>query len=81
MAFYGVLLNVGNLGGDFYLNLVLITAVEYPAKVITIFLLKKLGRKSVYIGCMLLGGITCVATIYPVVEKNEGTIFQQNRDQ
>lgn len=71
MSYYGVILNVGNLGGNFYLNLFLITAVEYPAKFLTIALLDKLGRKRMYIGYMLLGGIACLGTIYPVVQNDE----------
>ena len=71
MAYYGVILNVGNLGGDFYFNLLLITLVEYPAKFITIAVVNKLGRKKLYIAYMLLGGIACIGTIYPVIQKDE----------
>ena len=71
MSYYGVILNVGNLGDNFYLNLFLITVVEYPAKFLTIALLDKLGRKRMYIGYMLLGGIACLGTIYPVVQNDE----------
>lgn len=71
MASYGVILNVGNLGGDFYFNLFLLIIGEYPAKFIALALLDRIGRKKVYIGFMLLGGIACVGTIYPVVDKGE----------
>ena len=72
MAYYGVILNVGNLGGDLYLNLFLITIVEYPGRLISIALLNRIGRKKCYIGFMLLGGIACIGTIYPVVQKEGG---------
>ena len=71
MAYYGVILNVGNLGGDFYVNLLLITLVEYPAKFFTIAVVNKFGRKKLYIAYMLLGGIACILTIYPVMRKDE----------
>ena len=71
MAYYGVILNVGNLGGDFYLNLFLLTIVEYPGKLLTIALLDRLGRKKMYIGFMFIGGIACIGTIYPVVANGE----------
>ena len=71
MSFYGVLLNVGNLGGDFYLNLFLISVVDNPSRFITLALLNRIGRKKLYIGYMLLGGLCCVGTIYPVVQKTE----------
>ena len=75
MAYYGVLLNVGNLGGDFYLNLFLITIAGYPGKVSVLFLLDRIGRKKVYVAYMLLGGIMCIGTIYPVVQKHECKYF------
>ena len=71
MAYYGVILNVDNLGGDFFLNLFLLIIVEYPAKILTIALLDRVGRKKMYIAYMLLGGIACMGTIYPVVDKGE----------
>ena len=71
MAYYGVLLNVVNLGGDFYLNLLLLTLMEYPAKTLALVLLDRVGRKKVYIAYMLLGGAMCVGTKYPVEQKNE----------
>ena len=71
LAFYGVILNVGNLGGDFYLNLFLLTIIDYPVKFLTLLLLNRIGRKKVYVAYMLLGGIMCMGTIYPVVQKHE----------
>ena len=71
LAYYGVILNVGNLGGDFYLNLTLLTMIEYPAKFITLLLLDRIGRKKLYTAYMLLGGIMCIGTIYPVLEKSD----------
>ena len=71
MGYYGVILNVGNLGGDFYLNLCLIMAAEYPAKLFSITLMDRIGRKRLYISYMVIGGIACVFTIYPVLKKTE----------
>ena len=73
MAYYGVILNVGHLGDNFYLNLGLMAVVEYPGKLFSLFLLTKFGRKPVYIGYMLIGGLLCVGTIYPVIDKDAGT--------
>ena len=71
MGYYGVILNVGNLGGDFYLNLFLVMVVEYPAKLFSITLMDRIGRKRLYIGYMVIGGIACMGTIYPVLMKTE----------
>ena len=75
MAYYGIILNVGNLGGDFYLNLFLLQAIEYPGILISLALLNRFGRKRVYIGNMLLSGIVCIGTIYPVIENDNGMTF------
>ena len=71
LTYYGVILNVGNVGGDFYLNLFLLTIIDYPVKFLTLLLLNRIGRKKVYVAYMLLGGIMCMGTIYPVVQKHE----------
>ena len=74
MGYYGVILNVGNLGGDFYFNLFLVMVVEYPAKLISISLMDRIGRKRLYIAYMLVGGIACAFTIYPVLKKTESRL-------
>ena len=71
MAYYGVIVNVGNLGGDLCLNLSLLTLMEYSAKFSTVLLLDRIGRKKVLVAYMLLGGIMCIGTIYPVVQIGE----------
>ena len=71
MAYYGVILNVGNIGGDFYVNLLLLALVELPVKISCLFLLNRLGRKTVYVSYMLVGGVMCIGTIYPVLQKHE----------
>ena len=75
MAYYGVILNVGHLGDSFYLNLGLMQVVEYPGKLVSILLLLKFGRKQVYISYMLVGGLLCVGTIYPVIKKDAGMTY------
>ena len=71
LAYYGVVLNVGNLGGNFYLNLTLLSLIDFPARFVTLYLLDKIGRKKIYVAFMLLGGIMCMGTIYPVLENSD----------
>lgn len=71
MAYYGALLNVGNLGGDYFLNFFLLNVVGFPVKVFSIPLMEKLGRKRLYVIYMMIAGIVCVFTIYPVLKKDQ----------
>lgn len=71
MSYYGVVLNTSNLGGDLYLNFVLMTVVEYPAKLLAMFLLDKLGRKKLHISFLVIGGISNIVTIWPIVNGSD----------
>nr|KAG5711036.1 hypothetical protein BaRGS_013770 [Batillaria attramentaria] len=67
MAFYGLGLNVGSLGGSVHLNLFLTGVNEVVANVLCICLLDRLGRRLVNSGLMLLSGISCTLTIFPLM--------------
>ncbi|KAL3882126.1 hypothetical protein ACJMK2_028497 [Sinanodonta woodiana] len=66
MVFYGLSLNTGNLGGDFYLNFIISGLVEFPAVTLCILLLNRLGRKKLHCGSMLLGGFACLISMFTV---------------
>ncbi|XP_046345229.1 organic cation transporter protein-like [Haliotis rufescens] len=67
IIYYGLSLNVSNLSGDVFLNFTLSSAVETAAYVMCIFLMEKTGRKKLYCANMLLGGVACIATLFPVI--------------
>ncbi|KAK3098565.1 hypothetical protein FSP39_020715 [Pinctada imbricata] len=67
MVYYGLSLNSGNLAGDFYLNFFLSGVVEFPAYTLCLVLLDRIGRKKLHASCMILGGLACVSTIFPVL--------------
>lgn len=67
MLFFGLSLNVGNLGGDIYLNFLLQSLAEVVGYGIPLIALKSLGRKPVYVGSLLIGGAACILTIFPVL--------------
>ena len=70
--YFGVTMNVGNMGGDFYLNFFLLAMVEFPAYSACIYLVDKIGRKKLHCACMLIGGIACLSTIFTVSFGGEG---------
>lgn len=67
MLFFGLSLNVGNLGGDIYVNFLLTSLAEVVGYSIPLAALKCLGRKPVYVSALLVGGAACVLTIFPVL--------------
>ncbi|ESO91029.1 hypothetical protein LOTGIDRAFT_122554 [Lottia gigantea] len=71
MAYYGLLLSVTNFSGNTYLNFTIANIAELIAYIICLFLLDRIGRKMVHCGAMLLGGIACLATMFPVIYGDE----------
>ncbi|XP_048771493.2 organic cation transporter protein-like [Ostrea edulis] len=67
MMYYGVTMHAGNMGGDFYLNFFLLAVVEFPAYALCIILLDRIGRKKLHCSFMVLGGLACLSTIFPVL--------------
>lgn len=67
MAFYGLALNTGSLGGDFYLNFFLQGIVEIPAYIICQSLLNVIGRRILHCSTMILGGTCCICTIFTML--------------
>ncbi|KAK1279631.1 Organic cation/carnitine transporter 4 [Acorus gramineus] len=60
IVYYGLSLNVVNLGTNVYLNVALNAVAEMPAFVLTAALLNRLGRKPMAIGTMLFSGGFCL---------------------
>ncbi|OWF37560.1 Organic cation transporter protein [Mizuhopecten yessoensis] len=67
LVYYGLTLNSGNLSGDVYLNFFFSGMVEFPAYIISIIFLDRLGRRTLHCTSMLAGGIACLSTIFTVL--------------
>ncbi|XP_060070292.1 organic cation transporter protein-like [Ylistrum balloti] len=67
MTYYGLYLNAGNLGGNFFLNMFLSGLVEFPGDTLIILLVDRIGRKTLYCLSMVLGGCACASTIIPIM--------------
>ena len=72
MTYYGVIMNAGNLAGDFYFNFFLMALAEIPGNLIGLFILDRLGRRYSNGGSMCLGGIACICTIFTVLYGGKG---------
>uniref|UniRef100_H3BZE3 Solute carrier family 22 member 13b n=1 Tax=Tetraodon nigroviridis TaxID=99883 RepID=H3BZE3_TETNG len=63
LMYYGLSLNVGNFGLDIYLTQLIFGAVELPARLGSLPLLKYLGRKKGQAVVLFLGGCACLAIL------------------
>ena len=72
MTYYGLSLNTGNLGGDFYMNFFISGLVEFPAYTLAILFLDRIGRKICHMLSMVIGGGCCLATIFTIIYGGEG---------
>lgn len=64
MVYYGLSLAAGDLGGSIYRNFALLSAIEVPALVLTMYFCNKIGRKPTTAGSMAIGSITCLAIAF-----------------
>jgi MFS transporter, OCT family, solute carrier family 22 (organic cation transporter), member 4/5 len=60
VVYYGLSLNVVNLGNNLYLNVLLNAVAEMPAFLLTAILLDKFGRKPLAIGTQWFSGLFCI---------------------
>ncbi|XP_021942710.1 organic cation transporter protein-like isoform X2 [Zootermopsis nevadensis] len=63
LVYYGLVLNLGNIGGDIYLNTVLSGIVEVPAVAISILFLLKMGRRWPLCLTLMGSGVACFLTL------------------
>ncbi|CAG5134164.1 unnamed protein product [Candidula unifasciata] len=72
LVYYGLSLNVGNLSGDIYLNFFLSSLVELAAYIFCLVVLDYTGRKALQCFSMLLSGVACICTLFPVIFGDSG---------
>lgn len=65
LAYYGITMNVGKLGGDVYVNMAISTTAGFLGEVVCLFASYKIGRNRLYMGYMIVGGIGCLLTLVP----------------
>ena len=64
MVYYGLNLNTRSLDGDPYFIYFIAAIVEIPPMIICIIFLDKVGRRIVFLSCILLAGIACEITAF-----------------
>jgi len=58
-VYYGLTMSAGSLSGSIHINIVLSAAVEIPAYILLMPLISKFGRRWIFSGSLLLGGVSC----------------------
>lgn len=74
LTYYGLSWNSNNLGGDPYLNFVILGAVEIPGYSILLLFLNRWGRTKLMCCCMMIAGIALLLTIAVPANKQWLTI-------
>jgi OCT family organic cation transporter-like MFS transporter 4/5 len=64
VVLYGLTMASVDVSPDPYLGFILSSVVEFPADVVTFFLLDKVGRRIPYSGFFLFGGVMCIAAAF-----------------
>ena len=75
MVYYGLSLNAGDLSGNIYVNFVLLATAELASFLFSLFIMDITGRKKLQFSSMILGGIACMATMFPVMYGGKGEHF------
>nr|CAD7439948.1 unnamed protein product [Timema bartmani] len=63
LVYYGLVLNLGKIGGNVYLNTILSGVVEIPAIAISILILLKMGRRGPFCLTLMVSGVACFLTL------------------
>lgn len=71
--YYGFSLSAGSLGGDFFVNFLTLGAAEFPAYLLSMYLLKKYGRRNPYIFIMILGACVSLAGAFTLGDDSAST--------
>merc|ERR1712110_420412 len=67
MVYYGLTLNISNLGGDIFINFFINVAADVLAICGTGYLVGKVSRKYFHVTAMLVSGGACAVTFVPVL--------------
>ena len=67
LTYYGLSWNVGSLAGSVHVNIALSGVMEIVSFAVCILLLDRIGRRALCCGLLVLSGVTCTGTVFPVL--------------
>ena len=62
-VYYGISLNIGDLGGDLYWNFLFAGLVEFPSYFFTMYIMRYVGRRPLLAANMYGAGLACLAIV------------------
>ncbi|GFO15322.1 solute carrier family 22 member 13 [Plakobranchus ocellatus] len=65
MTYYGISLNVADLAGNIYFNMLLYGVVEVISELLCLLLLDRVGRRKLHLLWMFVAGISCTLSPFP----------------
>ena len=69
-VYYQLVINIGNMGGNLFLNFFLIALVEGPGSAMGFFLANKFGRRWTHAGILLLSALLFFISMWVVYDPN-----------
>lgn len=75
LVYYGLSLSTGNLEGNPFVILFIMGLVELPSYVVTVYLMDRLGRRSLTAFEMIAGGICCIIAANLAMGSTASTSF------
>ncbi|XP_053077650.1 solute carrier family 22 member 13 isoform X2 [Acinonyx jubatus] len=64
LGYFGLSFQVGDFGLDIYLTQLVFGTVEVPARCLSIFMMRWLGRKWSQVLTLVLGGLVCIGIVF-----------------
>ncbi|XP_015914844.2 organic cation transporter 1-like [Parasteatoda tepidariorum] len=74
-AYYGLILNVSNLSGNFFLNFFLSSIIEGPGLICGWYCMEKYGRRWIVVIALLLTAISCFFLVIQVGEPSYAQVI------
>ena len=68
--YYGIKLNIGKLGGDLYVSYAVVVTGEMLGYLILLSM-DVVGHKRLHIICLAATGVSCIASIFPIMFAGE----------
>ncbi len=64
VGYYGISLGIGDVGPNVFINFLLVSLVEIPSYIFATLTIDHLGRKTLYVFCVMLTGVGCLAAAF-----------------
>ncbi|XP_013400117.1 organic cation transporter protein-like [Lingula anatina] len=62
LTYYGIVLHSEGLGGNIYINFALLGAADVPGLLVAVFIVDRVGRRSIIVVTFCIGGIACIVS-------------------